>query len=186
MERIRTGIKNLDSLFQGGLIKNSITLISGAPGTGKTIISLGYIYNGAHELNETGLYVTFEQPVYDLRSQALQFGWDFAKQEKKGKIYILSIPIEEIHKETLNLIGQLVKKYKAQRLVIDSLSTLTIAAPHFSDYVNGSVTQPATRFFIYKFINNMAYSDHMLITNILLYIRFSINKHYYLILKQVN
>lgn len=158
MERVKTGIKGFDSLMQGGFVKNSIALVVGAPGTGKTIFGLEYLYRGAKKFDERGIYVTFEQSIKELEEQASQFGWDLKKLQKKNRIKILFIPIEKIHKETLDLISKLVKEFKAKRLVVDSLSTLAVSAPKYieesrmtNDYV--------ARFFIYRFIHQLKKLD---------------------------
>ena len=57
VERIKTGISGLDQVLKGGLRKNSSILITGAPGTGKTIMALQFIYYGAKNYNENGIIV---------------------------------------------------------------------------------------------------------------------------------
>ena len=47
VEKIKTGIEGLDKVLKGGLRRNSSMLITGAPGTGKTIMALQFIYYGA-------------------------------------------------------------------------------------------------------------------------------------------
>ena len=158
MERVKTGIKGFDNLMQGGFVKNSVSLVIGAPGTGKTIFGLEYLYRGAKEFDEKGIYVSFEQSVEEVEEQALQFGWDFKELQKKKKIKILFIPIEKIHKETLDLIGKLVEEFKAERLVIDSLSTLAVSAPEYMNTIRISNKEIA-RYFIYKFINQLKKLD---------------------------
>ena len=49
LERIKTGIPGLDSIISGGIPKNTITLISGPPGSGKTILCLQFLYQGIEE-----------------------------------------------------------------------------------------------------------------------------------------
>ena len=87
-DRVKTGIKGLDELIGGGLPKNSSILLSGEAGTGKTIFSLQFIYSGAKDFDEAGIYVTFEEKPEELRKEASQFGWDFKKYEAKKKIVI--------------------------------------------------------------------------------------------------
>jgi len=48
-ERISMGIEGLDQMMAGGVTRGSITLISGASGTGKTIIALHYAYAGLQQ-----------------------------------------------------------------------------------------------------------------------------------------
>jgi len=88
-DRVKTGVKGLDELIGGGLPKSSSILLSGEAGTGKTIFSLQYIYSGAKDYGEPGIYVTFEEKPDELRREALQFGWDLKKYEDEKKIVIL-------------------------------------------------------------------------------------------------
>ena len=57
-ERLSTGIKGFDELIQGGFPQGSTILVSGGAGTGKTIFGLSYLYAGAKNFNEPGLYIT--------------------------------------------------------------------------------------------------------------------------------
>ena len=156
IKRTQTGIKGFDSIIDGGLPKNSITLVSGAPGTGKSIFAMDFAFKGASKFNETTVYVSFEQPMQDIKEQAAQFGWDFDKYEKNKKLHLLSIPVDGIHKETLSMITEFIKKYNAKRLVIDSLSTLSIAAPYYLNIAKeNSDSTTITKFFIYKFIDEL-------------------------------
>jgi len=154
MERTATGIKGFDKLVQGGLLRGKTVLLSGTPGTGKTIFALQYIYNGATMFNEPGVYITFEERVDSLKSQAMQFGWDLDRLEKEGKIRLLHIPVTTLNKNTVGNIIEIAKEFNAKRLVIDSLSTLSIntpsvisSAPHSGEF--------ATKKFIYLFIDSL-------------------------------
>ena len=109
IKRTQTGIKGFDSIINGGLPKNSISLVLGAPGTGKSIFAMDFAYKGASKFNETSVYISFEQPMHDIKEQAAQFSWDFDKYEKKKKLHLLSIPVEGIHKETLAMVTELIK-----------------------------------------------------------------------------
>ena len=156
IKRTQTGIKGFDSIINGGLPKNSISLVLGAPGTGKSIFAMDFAYKGASKFNETSVYISFEQPMHDIKEQAAQFSWDFDKYEKKKKLHLLSIPVEGIHKETLAMVTELIKKYNAKRVVIDSLSTLTIAAPYYLEFSKDRCNQDMIiKFFIYKFIDEL-------------------------------
>lgn len=170
MTRVKTGIKGFDELIQGGFPKGNSILYTGSPGTGKTIFGLQYLYNGAQMFKERGLYVSFEQPVKDIENQAKQFGWDLKKFEKSGLLRILSIPAREIKKDTAQEVIRLCEKEKIDRMVIDSLSTLSINAPIYSvttDLAIADVVENSTFFsppvigdlvvkrFIYGFIDDL-------------------------------
>jgi len=157
MERIKTGIKGFDNLVEGGLPKSSSILLSGTPGTGKTIFGLEFLFNGV-KANEKGLYVTFEEETSNLLEQAKQFGWDLQKLVKNKDIIILSIPTSEINNNTVNEVINLAKKNKIDRLVVDSLSTLAINIPTVRKE-NSDVSSFGVKRFIYSFINNLKKAD---------------------------
>jgi KaiC/GvpD/RAD55 family RecA-like ATPase len=129
MNRVRTGIKGFDDLVQGGVPEGSTVLVCGTPGTGKTIFALEYLYRGAMDFKEKGLYVTFEQTVDALKQQAAMFGWNLDALLKKKQIEIWSIPVEDLDHTVGDTILGYVKTKGIKRLVVDSLSTLAINAP---------------------------------------------------------
>lgn len=171
MKRVATGIKGFDKLIEGGFPENTTLLLAGSPGTGKSIFSLEYIYRGAKDYGETGMYVSFEQNAHDLKEQALQIGFnDLEKLEKEGKIFFFCIPVHSINKDTLEHLFSNAKTLQIKRIVIDSLSALAINAPIFSamgDLVVRDVLSNASQFspsmlgenfkksFIYKFISRI-------------------------------
>ncbi len=123
MDRCVTYIQGLDGLIGGGLPRNSITLITGMPGTGKTIMGLQYLYNGANK-GENGLYVTIESSAEALRLQAKSLGMDFYDLEKKGKVMIFGVPTGPQKYALFKLISDAAAKVKAKRIVFDNLATL--------------------------------------------------------------
>ena len=74
--RVETGIPGLDKLLTGGFVKNSIILLSGASGTGKTIFGSQFIWRGLLK-GENGIYLSFEEPSEDILTSAYQLGMDF-------------------------------------------------------------------------------------------------------------
>ncbi|HSS61741.1 MAG TPA: ATPase domain-containing protein [Candidatus Limnocylindrales bacterium] len=56
-DRISTGSPRLDDILQGGLLKNGINLITGVPGSGKTILSQQVLFHNATR-EQPALYLT--------------------------------------------------------------------------------------------------------------------------------
>ncbi len=129
-KRIKSGISGLDKLMEGGYPKDSVILVSGGPGTGKTIFGLQFIYYGAKN-NEPGVYISFEQEPEQLKNSVKRFNMDFDKLEKEGKVIILRIKDARDITEILKVIKNSIKKIKAKRLVIDSISSMEIFASTF-------------------------------------------------------
>lgn len=82
--KIKTGISTFDEFSGGGLPKNAIYLITGGPGTGKTIFVSMYAYFGALKFNEKSMIIT----TLDSRDHIIRymktFGWDLEKLEQEG------------------------------------------------------------------------------------------------------
>ncbi|MDH5376682.1 MAG: hypothetical protein OEW95_12875, partial [Candidatus Bathyarchaeota archaeon] len=57
-ERVPTGIDGLDTLIEGGFPRGDVILVAGGSGSGKTIFSTQFIYNGATRYGEKGVYAT--------------------------------------------------------------------------------------------------------------------------------
>ena len=131
-KRIPTGIKGFDDLVQGGFPEGSVALIIGTPGTGKTLFTLEYVHNGATRFKEKSLYVTLEQSLDDIREQAKQVGLDLKAAEKSGMLTLMHIPIHSFNTESINEIKKEVQKKGIKRLVVDSLSTLSLNPPVYT------------------------------------------------------
>lgn len=86
---VPTGIKGLDNVLGGGFPRNSIIIVAGNPGTGKTIFSAQFIYCGATEYGENGVYVSFAESRESFIENMKQFGFDFEKLESEGKFRYL-------------------------------------------------------------------------------------------------
>jgi len=122
MKRIQTGVTGLDRLIQGGIPEGLTVLVTGSCGTGKSILCMQYLYNGAL-MGEPGVYVAFEESKDRLVEHAKTFGWDIPAMEKKGLMDIYVIDTDDIS-EVLTTIKAKVDRIKAKRLVVDSLTTM--------------------------------------------------------------
>jgi KaiC/GvpD/RAD55 family RecA-like ATPase len=124
VERFKSGIDGLDALIEGGFPEGSNILVTGGPGTGKSILGLQYIVYGA--LNgERGICLTVEEDKDKIFSQVRQFGWDVEKLEKEKKVLVNVIEEFDIE-EILDQLEKEVKDMKAKRLAVDSLSMMSI------------------------------------------------------------
>src|SRR3989338_8732041 len=85
---LKTNIPGFDDILKGGLREGTSVLITGPPGTGKTVLALQYIMEGAKR-GEAGVYITSEETIPDLRVYAKEFGWDIEAYEKKGLVTLI-------------------------------------------------------------------------------------------------
>ena len=74
IRKVATCIAGLDEVLNGGLPAGQTTLISGGPGSGKSVLSLEFLYRGA-AAGEPGIFVTFEERASAVRQNALALGW---------------------------------------------------------------------------------------------------------------
>ncbi|MEI7961641.1 MAG: ATPase domain-containing protein [archaeon] len=129
MERVKTGIPGLDELLNGGIPKGSNVLLAGGAGTGKTIFSTQYLFNGALQYGEPGVFVTLEGNVRDIAWNMESFQWDIKSLQDQGMftIYRLGMDfikdremVEDRLEEQLREIAKEVEEINAKRLVVDS------------------------------------------------------------------
>jgi circadian clock protein KaiC len=121
--RAKVGIPQLDLLLGEGIPYGSSLLISGAAGTGKTILSLEFVYRGAADFGERGIFISFEETEERLLTAANGMGWDLESQIKQGNVEIIIIPQTDIliEKDLLTIHERIVK-LGAKRIAIDSVS----------------------------------------------------------------
>ncbi len=118
IERTRTNIAGLDELIEGGIPKGNLIVLTGDPGSGKTILCLQYLYYGALKDGEAGVFISLEEKPEELMETAAIFGWDFSPLIKSNKIILQTVELYDFDK-LKDSIEDVVTKHKAQRLVID-------------------------------------------------------------------
>lgn len=130
VERVPTGISGVDRLIEGGFPKGRSILITGEPGTGKTIFALQFLIEGLGR-GEKGIYVAADEGPVDILEQAASLGWDLEKHIEKKELailnagtYLSSLPGtgKERHVDVHKAIGDLAgfaNKLQAKRLVLD-------------------------------------------------------------------
>ena len=128
-ERVSTGVDGLDELFGGGIQRLGTTLLQGATGTGKTILSLQFLLAGARQ-GEKGILFTLEETPDQLRTIAASLGWDLSEMERKGLLLISYIsPVELSTDRYLQTARERVLASKTRRAVFDSLTSMQLGVP---------------------------------------------------------
>jgi circadian clock protein KaiC len=126
LDRCKTGIAGFDKLCEGGFVRNSVNVILGGPGAGKTTFLMQFLWNGVNDFNENGAYVSFEPDVLDLMEDAKTYGWNFAKLDAKGKCKFIRLSPKTTISELKTQFTDIVSKYDIQRLCIDPISVLSM------------------------------------------------------------
>ena len=122
INRVRTGIDGLDDIIDGGLPRKSITLVSGPPGSGKSIFCFQFLYEGVKK-GEKCLFLTLDKKVNGLLIQSKKLGFDFqpAMEKKLAKFLFLNVNKKLVYESMTNEI--LSGEY--ERVVLDSITPLS-------------------------------------------------------------
>ena len=126
--RIKTGISGFDKVINGGFKEDSINLVCGGAGSGKTIFSIQFLMEGL-KMGEPGIYITFEESKKKLYSDMADLGWDLEMYEERGLFKFLEYTPEQIKKvivESGGTMETIILKTGARRMVIDSISAFSM------------------------------------------------------------
>ncbi len=140
MELTRTGIPGLDELLGGGIPSGWTAILSGAPGCGKTCLSVGYLVEGIKKFDESGIFCSFNESRKELLLTQKSFGYDLAKFEDKGRLKILDfsygraigdgqLALQQTKVDLPALtksIKESINEIDAKRLVIDPLTIISL------------------------------------------------------------
>ncbi|MEX2154047.1 MAG: circadian clock protein KaiC [Gemmatimonadaceae bacterium] len=122
--RISSGSAELDKMCGGGFFRDSIILVSGATGTGKTLTVTQFLRGGAAE-GERCLLLAFEESREQLFRNAIGWGVDFEAMEEAGTLKVVCDYPETLGlEEWLISIQKTVRDFKPTRVALDSLSAL--------------------------------------------------------------
>jgi len=124
---IQTGIAGLDHILLGGIMKGNIILLEGMPGTGKSTLALEFLYRGAQEMDEPGLFICLETSAEKLIRDAAGFGWDLPNLVRLNKLKIMSLSPTDLIDELSSDHGGLPQEITnsgLKRVVIDGLAPL--------------------------------------------------------------
>ncbi len=118
VERTKSGIPGLDSLMNGGIPKGNLVVLSGDPGSGKTVMCWQFLNEGAVNQGENGVYISLEETIDSIIFGASEFGWDFKKLLEDGKLKIIAIELYDFER-LKNTVEDTIKSVDAKRVVID-------------------------------------------------------------------
>ena len=146
VDYVPVGVPGVDEILAGkGIPKGHTILISGGPGSGKTTFATQFLYTGASEYNESGVYVTLDEDPIEIKNNMSKFGWNLKKLEEEKKILFINIsPVRVMPQETgliqlgmkefrlvklLDAIRKGIEEVDAKRVIVDPLTMFTLQFP---------------------------------------------------------
>lgn len=125
VERISTGVSGLDPLIEGGIPKGFTVLVAGNPGTGKTVLTSHFLYDGLTK-NQNGIYVSFSEADYSFYNNTARLGMNFREFQKQNKFSFLdfSAVTQDGIQDALEEVFATIKETHAKRIVVDSFSAI--------------------------------------------------------------
>ncbi|MEW5937987.1 MAG: ATPase domain-containing protein, partial [Candidatus Thermoplasmatota archaeon] len=79
MKKIPAGVYGLNPLMFGGINENTITVVIGAPGAGKTTFAMNFLRRGL-DMGEDAIFITLDEAPEQVAAEAVQMGWDSIQQ----------------------------------------------------------------------------------------------------------
>jgi len=136
---VTSGNPEVDALCGGGFFRDSIVLVSGATGTGKTLLVTEFLAGGVRN-GERSLMLAFEESHDQLHRNARGWGYDFKQAETDGLLEVISTyPEVATLEDHLVEIKRAIDEYQPARIAIDSLSALErVGSPKsFREFIIG-------------------------------------------------
>ncbi len=122
--RVTSGSAALDAMCGGGLFKDSVILVSGATGTGKTLLVTHFVAGGV-AAGERCLLFAYEESREQLGRNAIGWGTDFDTLEQEGKLRVVcEYPESASIEDHLIRIKEQIEEFRPDRIAMDSLSAL--------------------------------------------------------------
>ena len=131
-----TGVVGFDEITGGGLPSGRTTLLTGGPGSGKTIFGVQFLLHGAQTCNEPGIFVAFEEAPDRILRNFAAFGWKLSELQDKKLFFIDAQPMPDlVQSGNFDLSGMLaglqakIEETKSRRIVFDALDVLLALLP---------------------------------------------------------
>ena len=151
--RVTTGLKKLDRLLSGGLPEKSVILLSGGPGTGKTLFALNYLLEGARN-GEKCCYVSLSEYGDELIKAAESIKSMSDIKKYLGKNLVIENILMSASNLSMGRFVDLISKYpKLDRIVVDDVNKMLI----FSD------TEKSYRAYLAQLVSNLKSSKSALL-----------------------
>jgi circadian clock protein KaiC len=126
--RSAIGVEALDTLMGGGIYDGSTTLVVGVSGAGKTVLSTQLLREGALSQKTRGMLISLDEHPAQIIRNAESLGLDLQSHIDSGMIHIMFESPQELDVDAhYAKIVQLIQKERIQRLVIDGMTSYSMA-----------------------------------------------------------
>jgi circadian clock protein KaiC len=126
-ERVSSGNEQLDSMLEGGYLRATSILVTGAPGTAKSTLAAAFLL-AALERGEKGMYVSFDEGAKEIVRNMASVGLDLGSHVQSGSLLMYSARAEaRSGEEHLVEFRRLIQEHRPGYLVIDPLSAIVKA-----------------------------------------------------------
>jgi circadian clock protein KaiC len=128
-----TGIRGFDEITRGGLPKGRPTLVCGGPGSGKTLLGLTFLVNGALHFDEPGVLMTFEENEEEISSDVASLGFNLPELIKARMLAVDYVRVERSEIEETGeydleglfvRLEHAIRTVGAKRVVLDTIESL--------------------------------------------------------------
>lgn len=123
-ERLSTGVAELDTMLNGGYLRGSAILLTGAPGTAKSTLA-GAFAQAACARGEPTLYVTFDENANELLRNLHSVDLHLEGYVESGLLTVQASRVESQSAEAHLLhLRSLIRTHKPRCLVLDPITAL--------------------------------------------------------------
>ena len=137
LDRLATGSARLDEILEGGLLGNAINLITGVPGSGKTILSQQVVFHNATKERPAIYFSTLSEPLDKILRYGESLSFFDQRAVRDGRVIYEDIGqqlgehgIEEVPAE----IDRRLRERRPAIVVIDSFRGFKAVSPDLAAY----------------------------------------------------
>jgi KaiC domain protein len=138
-EKIKIGIAGLDGMLGGGVPEGQILALLGSCGTGKTTLSLQFIWHGLKN-GEKGIFISLEEDEDSIKKNAASYGWDLQPHMDSGDLTLVKLEPADAKTTIGKIKGELpdyIRDTGVKRVVFDSVSLLSMLFESPNDQRSG-------------------------------------------------
>jgi circadian clock protein KaiC len=123
-ERVTTGNADLDRLCSSGFYRDSVVIVSGPTGSGKTLVASEFVAAGAGA-GQRCLLFSFEESHEQVLRNASSWGIDLRALERSGKLRIMcEYPEVASLEDHFVAMKAAIEDFRPERVAVDNLSAL--------------------------------------------------------------